>query len=91
MTISVSADCLAPQPPASDTFAWTVLSALAGSVERRGARRSADDRAAQDPRAVGVRVTGEIEVTLTEEFESTVIARAGGGAASGETDLPAPR
>jgi len=33
-------------------------------------------------------MTGEIEVTLTEEFESTVIARAGGGAASGETDLP---
>jgi serine/threonine-protein kinase RsbW len=33
MTISVSAQCLAPQPPASDTFAWTVLSALAGSVE----------------------------------------------------------
>ena len=33
MTISVSAECLAPQPPASDTFAWTVLSALAGSVE----------------------------------------------------------
>jgi serine/threonine-protein kinase RsbW len=33
MTISVSADCLAPRPPASDTFAWTVLTALAGSVE----------------------------------------------------------
>lgn len=33
MTISVSAECLAPQPPASDTFAWTVLSALAGNVE----------------------------------------------------------
>ena len=33
MTISVSAQCLAPEPPASDTFAWTVLSALAGSVE----------------------------------------------------------
>jgi serine/threonine-protein kinase RsbW len=33
MTISVSAACLDPQPPASDTFAWTVLSALAGSVE----------------------------------------------------------
>ncbi len=33
MTISVSAACLTPQPPASDTFAWTVLSALAGSVE----------------------------------------------------------
>ena len=32
-TISVSAQCLAPEPPASDTFAWTVLSALAGSVE----------------------------------------------------------
>jgi serine/threonine-protein kinase RsbW len=33
MTISVSVPCLAPQAPASDTFAWTVLSALAGSVE----------------------------------------------------------
>ena len=33
MTISVSAACLTPQPPASDTFAWTVLSALAGRVE----------------------------------------------------------
>ena len=33
MTISVSAACLAPQQPASDTFAWTVLSALAGSVD----------------------------------------------------------
>jgi serine/threonine-protein kinase RsbW len=33
MTISVSVPCLTPQPPASDTFAWTVLSALAGSVE----------------------------------------------------------
>jgi serine/threonine-protein kinase RsbW len=33
MTISVSVPCLTPQAPASDTFAWTVLSALAGSVE----------------------------------------------------------
>ena len=33
MTISVSAECLAPQQPSSDTFAWTVLSALAGSVD----------------------------------------------------------
>ncbi len=33
MTISVSVRCLAPSAPASDTFAWTVLSALAGSVE----------------------------------------------------------
>jgi serine/threonine-protein kinase RsbW len=33
MTISVSVPCLSPQAPASDTFAWTVLSALAGSVE----------------------------------------------------------
>jgi RNA polymerase sigma-B factor len=32
-------------------------------------------------------MTGEIEVSLTEQFESTVIARAGDGAASGETDL----
>jgi serine/threonine-protein kinase RsbW len=33
MTISVSVPCLAPRPPASDTFAWTVLTALAGSVD----------------------------------------------------------
>jgi serine/threonine-protein kinase RsbW len=33
MTISVSVPCLTPRAPASDTFAWTVLSALAGSVE----------------------------------------------------------
>ncbi len=33
MTISVSVPCLNPRPPSSDTFAWTVLSALAGSVE----------------------------------------------------------
>jgi serine/threonine-protein kinase RsbW len=35
MTIAVTAACLAPQQPASDTFAWTVLTALAGSVESR--------------------------------------------------------
>jgi serine/threonine-protein kinase RsbW len=33
MTISVSVPSLNPRPPSSDTFAWTVLSALAGSVE----------------------------------------------------------
>jgi serine/threonine-protein kinase RsbW len=33
MTIAVSVPCLDPQQPASDTFAWTVLSALAGSVD----------------------------------------------------------
>ena len=33
MTISVSVPSLAPTPPASDTFAWTVLSALAGNVD----------------------------------------------------------
>jgi len=32
MTISVTVRCLAPQVPSSETFAWTVLSALAGSV-----------------------------------------------------------
>jgi len=35
MTISVSVLSQAPRPPASDTFAWTVLCALAGSVEAR--------------------------------------------------------
>jgi len=33
MAIAVSVPCLAPQQPASDTFAWTVLTALAGSVD----------------------------------------------------------
>jgi len=33
MTVSVSVRCLAPRAPADDTFAWTVLCALAGSVE----------------------------------------------------------
>ncbi|HVB42446.1 MAG TPA: anti-sigma factor [Streptosporangiaceae bacterium] len=33
MTVSVSVSCLAPRLPAGDTFAWTVLSALAGSVD----------------------------------------------------------
>jgi serine/threonine-protein kinase RsbW len=35
MTISVSVLSQTAKPPASDTFAWTVLSALAGSVEAR--------------------------------------------------------
>lgn len=33
ITISVSVSCLTPRVPASDTFAWTVLTALAGSVD----------------------------------------------------------
>jgi len=33
MTVSVSVRCLAPRAPSGDTFAWTVLSALAGSVD----------------------------------------------------------
>lgn len=33
MTIAVSVPCKEPQQPASDTFAWTVLTALAGSVD----------------------------------------------------------
>ncbi len=33
ITISVSVRCLAPRVPSGDTFAWTVLSALAGSVD----------------------------------------------------------
>jgi serine/threonine-protein kinase RsbW len=41
MTISVSAECLDPRAPAADTFAWTVLTALAGSVE---AQAGSDDR-----------------------------------------------
>ena len=33
MTIAVSAQSRLGEPPAKDTFAWTVLSALAGSVD----------------------------------------------------------
>ena len=33
MTISVAVRCLTPRVPSGDTFAWTVLSALAGSVD----------------------------------------------------------
>jgi serine/threonine-protein kinase RsbW len=33
MTVRVSVSCLAPRVPAGDTFAWTVLTALAGSVD----------------------------------------------------------
>jgi serine/threonine-protein kinase RsbW len=32
MTVRVSVNCMAPRVPSGDTFAWTVLSALAGSV-----------------------------------------------------------
>lgn len=35
ITISVSVRCLEPQVPANDTFAWTVLTALAGSVDAK--------------------------------------------------------
>ena len=35
ITISVSVRCLAPRVPANDTFAWTVLTALAGSVDAK--------------------------------------------------------
>jgi serine/threonine-protein kinase RsbW len=41
MTIRVSAECLDPRAPAADTFAWTVLTALAGSVH---AHAGPDDR-----------------------------------------------
>jgi serine/threonine-protein kinase RsbW len=33
LTIAVLVPCLNPRPPSGDTFAWTVLSALAGTVE----------------------------------------------------------
>jgi serine/threonine-protein kinase RsbW len=35
MTITVSVTAAEPQIPARDTFAWTVLSALAGTVDSR--------------------------------------------------------
>ena len=43
MTITVSVLSLSPRPPSADTFAWTVLSALAGSVD---AQVGPDDRLA---------------------------------------------
>jgi serine/threonine-protein kinase RsbW len=43
ITITVSVLSLSPRPPSADTFAWTVLSALAGSVE---AQIGPDDRLA---------------------------------------------
>jgi len=33
ISIAVSARCQQPRPPARDTFAWTVLSALAGNAD----------------------------------------------------------
>jgi serine/threonine-protein kinase RsbW len=33
MTVRVSVSCLSPRVPSGDTFAWTVLTALAGSVD----------------------------------------------------------
>ena len=36
MTITVAVPSLNPRPPSGDTFAWTVLSALAGAVEAQG-------------------------------------------------------
>jgi serine/threonine-protein kinase RsbW len=33
MTITVAVPSISPRPPSADTFAWTVLSALAGTVE----------------------------------------------------------
>ena len=84
MTIAVSVPARSPAAR-RDTFAWTVLTALAGSVDACvGPRRPADGRAAKDPRAVGVRVTGEIEVAVTEEFETTVADSR--GLTVGETD-----
>jgi serine/threonine-protein kinase RsbW len=35
MTITVSVTAAEPRTPARDTFAWTVLSALAGTVDSR--------------------------------------------------------
>ena len=35
MNIAVSTSASQPRPPARDTFAWTVLSALAGTVDSR--------------------------------------------------------
>jgi serine/threonine-protein kinase RsbW len=35
ISVSVSVRCVAPRVPSSDTFAWTVLSALAGNVDAR--------------------------------------------------------
>ena len=89
MTISVSVQCLAPEPPASDTFAWTVLSALAGSVEAHVGPGDLLTIVMRKTREIiRISMTGEIEVTLTEEFESTVVAAPGAGRAP---RTPTPR
>ncbi len=66
MTISVSVPCLTPQVPASDTFAWTVLAALAGRVDAYvgdGDRLTIVMRKSRRGRA------GEAEIALTEDLE----------------------
>jgi RNA polymerase sigma-B factor len=84
MSITVSVVAAEPQMPAKDTFAWTVLSALAGTAR---ARRPGLHRAAQAARCcrsgwAEVRVSSEYEVQVTEE---TVLAQA-----EVEIDIPVP-
>ena len=85
MTITVSVTAAEPRIPARDTFAWTVLSALAGTVDSRLGtddqvsivlRKRRENMNSGTPGAAGnqgtrdeVRVSSEFEVQVTEEFE----------------------
>ena len=73
VTIAVSVPSQRAQLPARDTFAWTVLAALAGSVDAwAGPGEQTHGHAAQDPRAVEVRVTEEIEVRVPRKVDARV-------------------
>ncbi len=54
----------------------------------RGAGRPAHDCHAQEPPGIGVSVTGETEIALTEEFDAMAAAMPEGLAAAGEPDSP---
>ena len=83
MTITVSVTAAEPRIPARDTFAWTVLSALAGDgrlparPRRPGVHRAPQAAGEREPRGLRcrrelrdeVRVSSEFEVQVTEEFE----------------------
>ena len=71
--ITVSVTAAQARMPARDTFAWTVLSALAGQRGLKGRpERPSLHRPRQAAGRVGIRVSSEYEVQVTEEFEVTV-------------------
>ncbi len=66
ISIAVSALSLQPRPPSRDTFAWTVLSALAGSADAWvGPGNKVTVLLRKVRESIGVRVTGETETRLT--------------------------